>query len=87
MTAEKIPNGACLKPWRSVYALADSLNDGAQHPTFSIPSLRNLLAVRDQNGLDRFVRKVGGKLLVSEPGFNFWIEQQGKPCDSDELSK
>ena len=64
-----------LTPWRSVPALADALNAGSKHPTFTIASLRNYLAKRDENGLDQYVRTVGRKVLVSEPGFQLWIAE------------
>lgn len=70
------PVGDALEPWRSVAALTDSLNLGAKRPSFTDSAIRNYLANRHTNGLDRFVRKVGKKIIVSEPGFNYWLAQQ-----------
>lgn len=65
-----------LEPWRSVPALVDALNAGSDHPTFTVAAIRNLLAKRQHNGLSKYCRKVGQKLLVSQPGFIFWLEGQ-----------
>lgn len=70
------PAGDALEPWRSVQALTDALNLGAKRPSFTDSAIRNYLAKRQENGLDRFVRKVGKKIIVSEPGFNYWLAQQ-----------
>ena len=67
-----------LAPWRSVKALAEVLNSGAESKTFSEWSLRYYLASRDENGLNQYVRQVGKKLLISEPGFRRWIEQHAE---------
>ena len=72
------PSGVQLEPWRSVPALAGALNAGSEHPTFTVAAIRNYLAKRQDNGLSQFCRKVGQKLLVSQPGFIFWLE-----CQSD----
>ena len=71
---------APLEPWRSVPALADALNGGHKHATFSVPAIRNQLARRNENGLAQYVRKVGNKLIVSEPGYNRWLAQQYDPA-------
>lgn len=79
MTLDAAPQGDLLEPWRSVPALADALNNGAERPTFTVAALRNQLARRHKNGLAPYVRKVGKKLLVSEAGFNYWLGQQHEP--------
>ena len=76
MNYETAPQGDLLEPWRTVPALADALNSGADRPSFTVPSLRNLLAQRERNGLAPFTRKLGRKLLVSETGFNWWLTHQ-----------
>jgi len=78
MNVQAPPAGVDLQPWRSVHALTDALNNGAEHPTFTLASIRQLLAFRCENGLAEFVRKIGNKVLVSEPGFNYWVERQGQ---------
>ena len=60
--------GHQFKPWRSVAAPCDVLNAGAEHPTFTVSAIRNLLAKRYQNGLEQFTSKLGVKVLISEPG-------------------
>ena len=72
------PSGEMLEPWRSVSALADVLNAGADRPTFSESAIRNLLAKRAENGLQQYVVKLNRKLLISEPGFNCWIAQHNQ---------
>jgi hypothetical protein len=81
MNLETAPQGDLLEPWRSVPALADALNNGATRPTFTVAALRNQLARRHENGLGPYVRKIGRKLIVSEPGYNHWLSQH--PCDAE----
>lgn len=60
------------KNWKTVKGLAES------NPAFSEASLRYLLFHRETNGLNRYVRQIGRKLLIDENGFmNEWIESQG----------
>ena len=73
----KPPTGRHLEPWRSVVALCDVLNAGAKHPTFTVSAMRNLMAQRKRNGLEKFTRKVGGKLIISEQGFFWWLSTAG----------
>ena len=75
MSSRNTPADIQLEPWRSVPALADALNNGADCPTFTVAALRNQLARRHENGLAPFVRKVGRKVIVSEPGYNYWLSQ------------
>jgi hypothetical protein len=83
MTIDKTSSGNLLEPWRSVPALADALNNGATCPTFTVAALRNQLARRQENGLAFAVRKIGRKLIVSEPGYNYWLSQH--PVARDDL--
>jgi hypothetical protein len=57
-------------PWLNITQLAERL------PTFSIWQLREFLKNREQNGLSRYVRKVGKRLYIREGGFNEWLSQQ-----------
>lgn len=70
-----------MSPWRAVPALAEILNAGSKHQTWTVPAIRNLLARRHENGLASCCRKIGQKLLVSEPGFVRWLETQ---ADADQ---
>jgi hypothetical protein len=75
MNLDTAPQGELLEPWRSLPALADALNNGAISPTFTVAALRNQLARRHENGLAFAVRMIGRKLIVSEPGYNYWLSQ------------
>lgn len=66
-----------LAPWRDVRSLAAALNAGSPVATWTIPAIRALLAERGRNGLATFCRKVGARVLISEPGFNAWLAEQG----------
>ncbi len=49
-----------------------------RHPAFSESSMRFHLFHRETNGLNKYVRTVGRKILIDEDGFfNEWIENQG----------
>ena len=71
-----------LDPWRSVPALVDALNAGSRHPTFTIAAVRNYLAKRHENGLAQYCRKLGQKVLISQPGFVTWLENQPDTRDA-----
>lgn len=68
-------------PWLTVPALSDATRGGAKRPSFTPAALRALLAQRHQNGLGRYVRKLGSKVVVSLPGFWQWIAEQADPQD------
>jgi hypothetical protein len=59
--------------WRSIPALAERLNAGARHETFSCHALRHLVRNAARNGLGPHVRRVGRKVLVDEVGFLDWL--------------
>jgi len=75
-TAQPLPTDARL--WRSVSALADSLNAGSKRPTFTVHSLRHYVRFAEQNGLAPHVRRLGSKILIDEVGFRAWIDAQGQ---------
>lgn len=64
--------------WRSVAALADSLNAGSRTPTFTTHSIRHYVRFAEQNGLKPHVRRLGTKILIDETGFRAWIDAQGQ---------
>jgi hypothetical protein len=64
--------------WRSVAALAESLNAGASRPTFTQHSIRHYVRFAEQNGLVPHVRRLGSKILIDEIGFRSWIDAQGQ---------
>jgi len=66
-----------LPPWRDVRSLTAALNAGSPVPTWTVPAIRNLLAHREKNGLGAFTRKLGARVLISEPGFYAWLAEQG----------
>ena len=59
--------------WRSINALAERLNDGARHPTFTPASIRHYVRNADHNGLAPHVRRLGRKVVVNERGFRDWV--------------
>lgn len=67
-----------LPPWRDVRSLTAVLNAGSPVPTWTAPAIRNLLAHREKNGLGHYTRKLGARLLISEPGFYAWLAEQGQ---------
>jgi len=62
--------GLDLAPWYSVKETA-----ARRKPTFTEHALRFQLSQRDKNGLSKYVRNIGGKLLISAPGFDLWISE------------
>jgi len=64
--------------WRSVAALADSLNAGAARPTFTSHSIRHYVRFAAANGLAPHIRRLGSKILIDEVGFRAWIDRQGQ---------
>lgn len=64
--------------WRSVAALADSMNEGSKRPTFTVHALRHYVRFAEQNGLAPHVRRIGAKILIDEIGFRSWIDAQGQ---------
>lgn len=65
---------AAPNSWRSINALADRLNEGAKHPTFTTHSLRHYVRNADRNGLDRAVKRLGRKILIHEARFLAWLD-------------
>ena len=64
--------------WRTLPALLERINAGADTPTYTMDGLRWLVRNAEQNGLAEHIRRPAGgkKLLISVPGFFRWIEQQ-----------
>jgi len=61
--------------WRSINALAERLNAGARHPTFTAASIRHYVRNADRNGLAPHVRRLGRKVIVNEAGFRSWLDR------------
>lgn len=72
---------------RTIGALAERLNAGAKHPTFTEYSLRHYVRNADSNGLEPAVKRIGRKILVSESGFISWIEGHGFSQDGEPKKK
>jgi hypothetical protein len=49
-----------------------------RYPAFSESSLRYHIFHEKTNGLNRAIRRVGRKVIISEPDFIEWIEKQGE---------
>lgn len=64
-------------PWRSIPALAEILNAGATVPTMTEHALRHYVRHAAKNGLWPHVRRIGRKIIVSEPGFMKWLDSVG----------
>ena len=64
--------------WRSVTALADSLNGGSKVQTFTVHAIRHYVRYSADNGLSPHVRRIGSKILIDEHGFRAWIDAQGR---------
>ena len=79
------PTGENLEPFRTIPALADALNAGAETPSYTPLAIRNLVNRADENGLSPFVIRIGRKILVSEPGFRWWIRSHAKTPEQLEL--
>ena len=60
--------------WRSIPALAERLNAGADHPTLTSHALRHYVRDANRNGLAPHIRRLGRKILVNESGFLDWLE-------------
>jgi len=61
-------------PWRSIPALAERINAGADSPTLSAHALRHYVRNAHRNGLaPPHVRRLGRKILVNEAGFLAWL--------------
>ena len=71
------PPPADNAPWRTLLALVERLNAGAEEPSFSKHSLRHYVYQAECGkapDLLPFIRRVGRKILISEPGFMHWLE-------------
>lgn len=79
---DKAPVGEFLEPLRSISALADSINAGADSPTVTPVAIRNHVNRADENGLAPFVVRMGRKIYISEPGYRWWRRSHAlKPSD------
>ena len=68
----------CPPLWRSIAALADSLNAGSERRTFTEHAVRHYVRNAKTNGLNRYIRRLGSKILIDENGFRAWIDRQGQ---------
>lgn len=64
-------------PWRSIPALAERINAGADSQTLSAHALRHYVRNAHRNGLAPHVRRLGRKILVNERGFLAWLAGEG----------
>jgi hypothetical protein len=64
--------------WRTLPALLERINAGADTPTYTMDGLRWLVRNAGQNGLAEHIRRPAGgrKLLINEPGFFRWLDRQ-----------
>lgn len=52
------------------------------HDFPTVGALRNLIFFSDKNGIDKCVRKIGGRLYIEESAFFEWVDERS----SEELS-
>lgn len=75
------PNNAAIPTpvtqWRTVAALAERLNAGSTHPTFSEFSLRHHIRNASHNGLKPAIKRLGRKILIDEGAFIAWLDSRG----------
>lgn len=68
-----------LAPWRTISALVEALNAGSTVQSFSVHGVRHYVYMAESGrspDLLPFVRRIGRKILVSEPGFLRWLESR-----------
>lgn len=65
-----------MATYRSVNALAERLNKGAEKPTFTTHSIRHLIREAKTNGLAPHIKRLGSKILINEEGFNKWLNER-----------
>lgn len=65
-----------MSPFRSIAALTERMNEGAENKTFSEHSIRHLVRNADDNGLAPHVTRLGTKILIDEEGFISWLRHR-----------
>lgn len=68
---------ADLAPWRTIAALADTLNAGSAVQSFTVHGIRHYIYMAESGrapDLLPFIRRIGRKVLISEQGFLYWLE-------------
>ena len=73
-TAPRESSSPARSDWRSVASLVERINQGAKSPTITAHAVRHYVRFADKNGLAPHIRRLGRKILISESGFNEWIE-------------
>ena len=48
------------------------------HDFPTIGALRKLIFYSERNGIDKCVRKIGGRLYIEESAFFEWVDEQNK---------
>lgn len=48
------------------------------HPYPTVKALRQLIFFKEQNGFDKVLRKIGGRIYILESEFFKWVEETGK---------
>jgi len=59
-----------LKQWVLLKTIVE------EFPQFTLDQIRLLTRHRENNGLDRYCKKIGKTLYLHSSGFSFWISQQ-----------
>ena len=48
------------------------------HPYPTVKALRQLIFFKEQNGFNKVLRKIGGRIYIHESEFFKWVEETGK---------
>ena len=48
------------------------------HDFPTVGALRNLIFFADKNGIDKCIRKIGGRLYIEESAFFEWVDERSK---------
>ena len=77
-TSTTAPTPPIPNRWRSIGAIVERLNAGAETPTMTQYSVRHYVRHAHENGLAPYVRRLGRKILIDEYGFHKWLSGEGQ---------
>lgn len=58
----------------------------AHYPWPTVPGLRKLIFKAADNGADRWIRRVGRRVLIVESEFFRWVEEQNERTSKPDIS-
>ncbi|MFK7910027.1 MAG: hypothetical protein AB8F34_05425 [Akkermansiaceae bacterium] len=65
-----------MPPFRTIAALNEVLNKGAEKKSFTENSMRHYVRNADENGLAPHITRLGTKILIDEEGFITWLRHR-----------